>query len=251
MYSENITECIILTGGASMSEQPRYVELVTEAVRSIGGVVTNQEIKEWVLARRSDANPTTINCTILLCAVNVPSRVNYPENQKARAKIHPDYDTLYKVGRGEYELYAPKKHGYWGILRGENDKFQVVKIKGPSEEPTACVPSTDELRRAIRDAEWRIGSHIAGGGSIHDTHVNTLKRLIERHTMDLKDLEGVSRSTLTPREKQLLMEMFELAAKQLWEELPASTAGDEDRDDLEPIQQKEQEFWDLVKRIRT
>lgn len=228
-----------------MGEQPRMVDLVTQAVRELGGAeepVSNQEIQDWIRERYPDANSTTINCTVLLCSVNVQSRTNYPECQKVRVKRNPDYDTLYKVGRGQYILFDPKKHGRWGIVR-KDGKFTVIKILDSEE---AVERSAEKIREKIKEAQQQIGVLIADGRSADDSQVKEQKRRIERLTMDLNDLEGESKSVLSFEDKPLVMEMFDLARRALWElndEVP-------DADEMNELERKEQGFWELVKRLR-
>jgi hypothetical protein len=228
-----------------MGEQPRLVDLVTQAVRALGGKekpVSNQEIQRWILDRYPHANPSSINCTVLLCSVNVQSRVHYPENQKVRVKRHPDYDTLYKVDRGEYELYDPEKHGRWGIVR-KDGKLTVVKFQDTED---VVEKNAEKIKEKIREAQRRIGAIIADGGSADDPQVKELKRFIERLTLDLSDLEGESKSLLSDEDKLLLMEMFDLARRALWE-LNHDVL---DQQEAERLQRKEQQLWEFVRRLR-
>lgn len=228
-----------------MSEQPRMVELVTQAVRELGGAeepVSNQDVQKWVRARYPEANSTTINCTLLLCSVNVQSRVNYPENQKARVKRHQDYDTLFKVDRGRYRLFDPEEHGRWAIVTMKG-KLTVMKLQ---DAEVYVERTTEKCRAKIQEAQRRIGELIAEGGSASDSEVKSLKRRIERLTLDLKDLEGKSASGLSKEDKSLLMEMHDLAQRALWE----LHDGVPDLEEMATLEKREQQFWDLVKKLR-
>lgn len=64
--------------------------------------------------------------------------------------------------------------------------------------------------------------------------------------MDPNDLEGESKSVLSDEDKPALMEMFDRARKALWElteEVP-------DQNEAEELELKEQQLWELAKRLR-
>jgi hypothetical protein len=102
-------------------------EMVRQAVNDLGGETTNVAVRDWILQRYPGTNPNTIQCQIIVCTVNHPSRVHYPENTKPRA-ANTKYDFLYRCGRGLLELYNPEKHGQWEIYEQENGKLGVRRI---------------------------------------------------------------------------------------------------------------------------
>jgi hypothetical protein len=102
-------------------------EMVRQAVNDLGGETTNVAVRDWILQRYPDTNLNTIQCQIIICTVNHPSRIHYPENTKPRA-ANTKYDFLYRSGRGLLELFNPEKHGEWEIYEQENGKLGVRKI---------------------------------------------------------------------------------------------------------------------------
>jgi len=89
-------------------------EMIKNAVEELGGRVSNKQIIEWVTAKYGDVNHGTIRTQTMACSVNQPSRVHLPECGKARG-FDPRYDFLYRIERGQVEMYNPSKHGEWGI----------------------------------------------------------------------------------------------------------------------------------------
>ena len=108
-------------------EKPVW-QMVKEAVEALKGKAKYAEIKEYIKLNYGDVNESTINCTIIVCTVNVPSRIHYPENNKPR-QADSNYDFLYSIGPGHVESYHSNKHGNWEIIRNENDgKLSIHKI---------------------------------------------------------------------------------------------------------------------------
>ena len=110
------------------SDKPYVWQMVKEAVeQSKNKIVTHKEIREYILRKYLDVNTSTINCQILACCVNLPSRINWPENHKPRiCKSYIDF--LFYVGRGQVELYNPDIHGQWAICKTDNSDLAVKKI---------------------------------------------------------------------------------------------------------------------------
>lgn len=94
--------------------RPPVWQLVNEATAAIGGEMTYAQIKQYVWSTHADVNPSTLTCQIIICSVNHPSRVHYPENKKPRISTG-QYDFLYNVGRGRVVRYDPEVHGAWEI----------------------------------------------------------------------------------------------------------------------------------------
>lgn len=110
--------------------------MVREAVENLGGRATYKDIINFIKGKYGDVNENTIRCHIILCTVNRPSRINFPQNRKPRdcSTLSNHYDFLFSMGKGEVVLYDPKKHGRWMIVE-QDGKLQV---RGPSGtlEPT-------------------------------------------------------------------------------------------------------------------
>jgi len=115
----------------SSRERSPVWEMVKEAVESLGGRASHQDIINYIQSKYGSVNESTIRCQITVCTVNKPSRVNFPQNKKPR-KCNSKYDFLYSVGKGEVVFYDPKKHGEWEIVN-INGKLTVAQRIGPSK----------------------------------------------------------------------------------------------------------------------
>ncbi|MEJ7812276.1 MAG: endonuclease NucS domain-containing protein [Gemmatimonadaceae bacterium] len=140
-----------------VSERPPVWRLVHEATEHLAGPMTYAEIKDYIRTNYGDINDSTMTCQIVVCSVNHPSRIHYPENKKARS-CDSQYDFLFHTGRGRVERYNPQVHGDWEIWADEYGKLSVRKAGlGPSEEEqedTAgenvfCFPLESHLRDFI------------------------------------------------------------------------------------------------------
>ncbi|MDF2461795.1 MAG: recombinase RecB [Ramlibacter sp.] len=137
--------------------RPPVWRLVRDAAREIG--IAGKEmpyaaIKQHVWDRYPDVNPSTLACQIIICTVNQPSRVHYPENKKPR-RANGNYDFLYSVGRGTVVLYDEEKHGQWEIVpKGAGLAVRLVS-EPVDEEPTPAAQNaqggTFALEAHLRD----------------------------------------------------------------------------------------------------
>ena len=120
----------------SSRERPPVWKMVKEAVESLGGRASHQDIINYIQNKYGPVNESTIRCQITICTVNKPSRVNFPQNKKPR-KCNSKYDFLYSVGKGEVVFYDPKKHGEWEIvdIDGKLTVAQSPLIPPESKEP--------------------------------------------------------------------------------------------------------------------
>ncbi|WP_147273876.1 endonuclease NucS domain-containing protein [Fontibacillus phaseoli] len=99
--------------------------MIKEAVENSPNVkVSYQEIKDYIFRTYGDINEGTINAQIIVCTVNQPSRIHYPENKKPRIS-KTKYDFLYTVGRGQVVIYNPEEHGVWEITHSNFGKLVV------------------------------------------------------------------------------------------------------------------------------
>ena len=80
-----------------MSDKPYVWQMIKEAVESLGGKATYSEIKDYIWEKYGKVNESTINCQIIVCTVNHPSRIHYPENKKPRV-ANSRYDFLFSTG---------------------------------------------------------------------------------------------------------------------------------------------------------
>lgn len=106
------------------NEKPPVWKMIREAVEDLGGRTTNVAVRDWVLQHYPGTNPNTIQCHIVLCTVNHPSRIHYPQNKKPRIS-NARYDFLFRPDRGQLELYNPAKHGQWQIFKRDDGRLGV------------------------------------------------------------------------------------------------------------------------------
>ncbi len=110
-----------------MSVRPPVWEMIKEAIDMLPDkVLTYAQIKEYIRSKYRDVNEATINAQIIICTVNQPSRIHYPENQKPR-QAASKYDFLYSVGRGTVVRYDPSQHGMWEIAADDQGKLRVAQ----------------------------------------------------------------------------------------------------------------------------
>ncbi len=94
--------------------RPPIWQLVRTAVQELGGERNYSAIKQHVWQKYPEVNSSTLTCSIILCSVNHPSRIHYPENKKLRPCVG-QYDFLFNTGRGRVVAFDPEKHGQWEI----------------------------------------------------------------------------------------------------------------------------------------
>ena len=101
--------------------------MVRQAVRALGGRARNAQIKHWVAVHYPGTNPCSVDNTIQMATVNRSSRVQMSENFEPRNANDSRYDFLYQVSRGLVELYNPRRHGAWTIVRGSDGELTVCR----------------------------------------------------------------------------------------------------------------------------
>lgn len=135
-----------------MSSKKPVWQMCKEAIKELGGRATYKQIIDFIRNKYGDVNEGTIRCQTIICTVNHPSRIHYPENKKPRI-CKSRYDFLYSIGRGEVVLYDPEKHGQWSIVKRDG-KLLVVQagleeVEGAEEieeEGTVSFPLESHLR---------------------------------------------------------------------------------------------------------
>jgi len=90
-------------------------QMIREAVEELGSPTANVAIRDYIERKHPGTNRDTINCQRIVCTVNQPSRVHYPENEKPRVADDPRYDFLFCPAKGQVEWYTPEVHGVWSI----------------------------------------------------------------------------------------------------------------------------------------
>ncbi|MGH9871588.1 MAG: endonuclease NucS domain-containing protein [Pyrinomonadaceae bacterium] len=136
--------------------RPPIWQLIRNAIEHFGRDVSYSEIKQSVWAEYPDVNSSTLTCQIIICSVNHPSRVHYPENKKPRL-CNGQYDFLYNTARGRAAPYDPERHGLWEI--GEsNDGSLVVRM---SKEPTGETVGPSDNQQSAFALESHLRDYLA------------------------------------------------------------------------------------------
>lgn len=117
-----------------MTTHPPFRDMIRQAMEELGGTVTNTQLRKAILKRHPDANASTINTQINFSSVNSPSRIHSPENFKPRVANDPRFDVLFHVSRGKLQLYDPKLHGFWEIVKGTDGRLH-VGLAGENPDP--------------------------------------------------------------------------------------------------------------------
>jgi hypothetical protein len=119
-------------------------QMVKRAMEAHDGKATNLQVRDWIRKRWPDVPKNTIGCQRIICTVNQPSRVGFPENMRPRPAT-ARYDFLYAPARGELEWYDPKQHGRWEIAE-VGDRLVARRI--PIAQKRATPP------KATPPAQW-------------------------------------------------------------------------------------------------
>lgn len=130
-------------------------QMIKEAVKNLGGRTTYSEIRNYIRDNHGEVNESSINCQIVVCTVNHPSRIHYPENKKPRA-ANSRYDFLFTTGRGQVELYDPEKHGRWEICKNEFGKLTVAQAEIEDLPDVETAESTEQEQ----ELSFPIESHL-------------------------------------------------------------------------------------------
>jgi len=142
-----------------MDTKPYVWQMLREAITALGGKATYSQIKDYIRNKYGEVNEGTINCQIIICTVNQPSRIHYPENKKPRV-ANSKYDFLFSVSRGTVELYDPAKHGVWEIRKDEYGK-PVVAQAGLEEPQEIGSEPTEEEQELLFPLESHLRDFIA------------------------------------------------------------------------------------------
>jgi endonuclease len=123
--------------------RPPVWQLLRDAIQHFNREVTYSELKQFVWAQYPDINTSTLTCQIIVCSVNHPSRIHYPENKKPRA-CTSQYDFLYHTGRGRVAPYSPEQHGLWEIHQSPDGTLSVRLLQEPLSEQTPTSDSDEQ-----------------------------------------------------------------------------------------------------------
>jgi len=138
--------------------RPPIWQLVREAMQDLGGEVLYSAIKQRVWSKYPDVNSSSLTCSIILCSVNHPSRIHYPENKKPRI-CTGQYDFLFNTGRGRVTAYDPDKHGQWEIA--ENNGALAVRLLQEATTETPAAADLAEEQGGIFALESHLRDYLA------------------------------------------------------------------------------------------
>jgi hypothetical protein len=111
--------------------------MLREAVEALGSPTTNVAVRDWIETQYPGTNRETINAQRIICTVNQPSRIHYPEGPRPRECDDPRYDFLFCPARGQLEWYRPAKHGLWSVEQDEDGGFAICCDGGALIYPVA------------------------------------------------------------------------------------------------------------------
>jgi RecB family endonuclease NucS len=132
---------------STLPNRPPIWQLIRDAVAPLGHEVTYSEVKQLLWAQYPDLKSETINCQLIICSVNAPSRVHYPENKKARV-ANGQYDFLYNTGRGKVIWHDLAKHGIWEILKAGDGSLSVRRRDDTAVDSVADIePESSETEQ--------------------------------------------------------------------------------------------------------
>jgi len=133
-----------------MAGRPYVWQMVREAVTQSGPTpISYGQIRDYIASHYGPVNPSTINCQIICCSVNHPSRIHFPENSKPRLCDTP-HDFLFYLERGKVELYDPRKHGRWLIEKGGSGRLRVLRSGSEENKGFSPVPEKAEMSGSSR-----------------------------------------------------------------------------------------------------
>ena len=175
---------------------PPVRQMIREAVEDLGSPTTNLAIRDWIEEHYPGTNRGTIGDQRIICTVNQPSRIHYPENHRTRIVEDPRYDFLYTPDRGKVEWYRPERHGVWSIGHDSDGTFAIRCDDGefiyPQRKGATNTSSPAKPRTAKRPPLLVLPSQIEAAGRLH--HRTTQWESTDRAFELLRDrLPGFSR----------------------------------------------------------
>jgi len=124
--------------------------MIREVLQELPQPTTPSEIIRLLKKKYPDVDEGLVRQYVTATCVNMPSRVNFPENSTPRIATDPELDVLYRVDFGQYVLYDQSVHGTWSIV--EEDGELIVKLhekgKGAPAKPSAEEKPAPEVAEA-------------------------------------------------------------------------------------------------------
>jgi hypothetical protein len=163
-----------------MSNRPPVWQMVKKAVESLGGKASYSEIKNYIWEEYGhDVDEGTINCQIIRCTVNKPSRIHYLGSKKP---ADSRYDFLFSTGPGKVELYDPKKHGMWAIKSNENGELIVSQVDAELHPQVEVAgESVEEERESLFSVESHLRDFIAQNIGVIKINGHPLRLYVDAH----------------------------------------------------------------------
>jgi hypothetical protein len=145
--------------------RPPIWQLVRGAMQHFNREVSYSELKEFVWGQYPDVNNTTLNCQIITCSVNHPSRIHYAENKRPRV-CTSERDFLFHTDTGRVAPYDAEQHGIWEIHQAADGALSVRILQPPVvAPPIKALGDTFPLERYLRDYLAHNLSNNSGFGS--------------------------------------------------------------------------------------
>ncbi len=121
-------------------------QMIREATSSIqSDVFSMSDIIDSVRKLYGNVNTGTIRTQVNICTVNLKGRASMPENSKPRI-ADGKYDFLFSVGRGQFTLYDPQKHGVWELV---DRAGKMTVAKKTARKSTSKTPVWQMIREAV------------------------------------------------------------------------------------------------------
>jgi len=128
-----------------MAKTPVW-QMVREATSSIkSDVFSISDIIDSVRKLYGNVNTGTIRTQVNVCTVNLKGRASMPENSKPRI-ADGKYDFLFSVGRGQFTLYDPQKHGVWQLV---DRAGKMTVAKKATRKSASKIPVWQMIREAV------------------------------------------------------------------------------------------------------
>ena len=109
--------------------------MIREAMQELPQPTTPTEIIRLLKKKYPEIDEGLVRQQVTATCVNMPSRVNFPENSAPRIATDPELDVLYRVDFGQYVLYDQSVHGTWSI--DEENGELIVRLYEKRKEPPA------------------------------------------------------------------------------------------------------------------
>jgi predicted HNH restriction endonuclease len=131
-------------------KQPNW-ELILDAITKLKGCASTSQIKEYFIEHfLPEGRIKNIQYDSRMLAVNSPSRIHYSGGkQPRRTDSNNQYDKLFLNNEKKFELYCPKKHGIWEIVKDHLGTLSIQKITEPDLKLVESTIYPDETAQGV------------------------------------------------------------------------------------------------------